>query len=73
MAGIRIYLTEQEQNMLIKYTSEAVGILGEAEDTYEETEKDMENGLGSALYKLYEGRTGQMCYEDYKRKKVQHE
>lgn len=67
MAGVRIYLTEKEQDMLIKYVSEGVSILGESEDNCEEVSRDMKEGLGSALYKINKGRNGQRYYESYKR------
>lgn len=69
MAGISIYLTEQEQDMLIEYATQAISILGEAEGTWEQTEDDLKNGLGSAMYKIYKGRNGQRNYKQYKRRK----
>ena len=44
-------------------------LLGEAECTYEQTDEDMENGLGSALRKLYKGRNGERIYAKYKTKR----
>ena len=64
--GRSIYFTETEIDMILKYMGEAVGILGETEDTCEMTEEDMENGLGSALRKLYKGRNGERIYAKYK-------
>lgn len=58
MSGKNIYFTDQELNMIIEYIHEAKSILGEAEDTWEKVEKDMNDGLGSALRKLYKGRNG---------------
>ena len=58
--GRSIYLTDLEIEKLIDYTGEAVNILGEADATAEQTEIDMENGLGSAMRKLYKGRNGEM-------------
>lgn len=46
-----------------------VELLGEAEDTWERTAEDMENGLGSAIRKLYKGRRGEKIYAKYKTKR----
>lgn len=51
--GRNIYFTNQEILQILTYIEEAVDILGEGENTWEQTEKDMKNGLGSALRKLY--------------------
>lgn len=67
--GRSIYLTDLEIEKLIDYTGEAVNILGEADATAEQTEIDMENGLGSAMRKLYKGRNGERIYAKYKTKK----
>lgn len=67
--GRSIYLTDLEIEKLIDYTGEAVNILGEADTTAEQTEIDMENGLGSAMRKLYKGRNGERIYAKYKTKK----
>lgn len=69
MAGVHIYLTEQEQNMVIDYLMESVTTLSEAEDTWEKVDEDMENGLGSALRKIYKGRNGESKYLEYKTKR----
>ena len=42
--------------MIIKYTSQATEILSEATETAASVDEDMENGLESALRKLYKGR-----------------
>ena len=57
--GRNIYFTNQEILQILTYIEEAVDILGEGENTWEQTEKDMKNGLGSALRKLYKGRNGE--------------
>lgn len=41
----------------------------EASETYEQVDKDMENGLGSALRKLYKGCNGEVKYAKYKTKR----
>lgn len=67
--GRSIYFTDLEIEKLIDYTGEAVNILGEADATAEQTEIDMENGLGSAMRKLYKGRNDERIYAKYKTKK----
>ena len=49
--------------------SDSVELLGEAEGTWEQTAEDMENGLGSAIRKLYKGRRGEKIYAKYKTKR----
>ena len=70
MNGRSIYFTEQEIKMIIKYVNEATNILGEAEDTCAEVDEDLENGLGSALRKLYKGRNWEKHYSEYKTRRV---
>ena len=48
---------------------EATDILGNASDTAKQVDEDMENGLGSALRKLYEGCIGESKYAKYKTKR----
>lgn len=67
--GRSIYFTEQEIEQLITYTEQAITILGEVEDTHDRTEEDIENGLGSALRKLYKGTYGESDYLKYKTKR----
>lgn len=54
--GRSIYFTDRELQMIIKYTSQATEILSEATETAASVDEDMENGLESALRKLYKGR-----------------
>lgn len=65
--GRSIYFTEKEISQIIHYTNEAIGILGEGEKTQYIVERDMRNGLGSALRKLYKGKAGEELYDDYKK------
>lgn len=67
--GRSIYFTDLEIEKLMNYVSESVELLGEAECTWEQTAEDMENGLGSALRKLYKGRRGERIYAEYKTKR----
>ena len=67
--GRSIYFTDRELQMIIKYTSQATEILSEATETAASVDEDMENGLGSALRKLYKGRNGEAIYAKYKTKR----
>lgn len=67
--GRSIYFTDRELRMVRDYAFEATDILGNASDTAEQVDKDMENGLGSALRKLYKGCIGESKYAKYKTKR----
>ena len=67
--GRNIYFTDRELSMVINYVFEATDILGNASDTAEQVDEDMENGLGSALRKLYKGCIGESKYAKYKTKR----
>lgn len=67
--GRSIYFTDLEIEKLIDYVSNSAELLGEAENTWEQTAEDMENGLGSAIRKLYKGRRGEKIYAKYKTKR----
>ena len=67
--GRNIYFTDKELQQIRNYVFEAVDILGEASETYEQVNKDMEDGLGSALRKLYKGCNGESKYLKYKTKR----
>ena len=64
-----IYFTDRELSMVRGYVFEATDILGNASDTAEQVDEDMENGLGSALRKLYKGCIGESKYAKYKTKR----
>lgn len=64
--GRSIYFTDKELKQLRNYALEAIEILGEAEDTWEQTEKDLDDGLGSAMRKLYKGYNGEARFAKYK-------
>lgn len=60
---MNIYLTDKEREQLI-------AAVGNYLDMMSTTEEDLisdvlEDGLGSALYKLYKGRYGQKLYKKY--------
>lgn len=67
--GRNIYFTDRELSMVRDYVFEATDILGNASDTSEQVDEDMENGLGSALRKLYKGCIGESKYAKYKTKR----
>lgn len=64
--GIQIYLTEKERMAVIESCTEWCEIMETGEETYELTKEKMDNGLGSALRKLYRGRNGESTYMKYK-------
>lgn len=47
--GRSIYFTDKELKQIRNYALEAIEILGEASGTWEQTEKDLDDGLGSAM------------------------
>lgn len=67
--GRSIYFTDRELEMIIDYTNQAIEILSEGIETVASVDEDMENGLGSALRKLYKGRNGEVIYAKYKTKR----
>ena len=56
--------TEKEWQMIIDYITGYMETLRD-EEVVDYVTPDLENGLGSALYKLYKGRSGQKMYEKY--------
>lgn len=58
--GRSIYFTDLEIEKLIDYVSNSVELLGEAEDTWERTAEDMENGLGFEVLVLRDRKTGRV-------------
>lgn len=64
--GRSIYFTDKELKQIRNYALEAIEILGEASGTWEQTEKDLDDGLGSAMRKLYKGYNGEAIFSKYK-------
>lgn len=64
--GKSIYFTDKELKQIRNYALEAIEILGEASGTWEQTEKDLDDGLGSAMRKLYKGYNGEARFSKYK-------
>lgn len=67
--GRSIYFTEKELSMVREYIEQATEMLSDGKITCEQVDIDMENGLGSALRKLYKGRNGEVLYQKYKTKR----
>lgn len=67
--GRSIYFTDKELKQIRNYALEAIEILGQASDTWEQTEKDLDDGLGSAMKKLYKGYKGEVRFAKYKTKR----
>ena len=64
MAGRSIYFTEEEINALTDTSTEWCDIMGSAADITPVQER-LDNGLGSALKKLYKGKNGERAYSRY--------
>lgn len=60
-----ITFTDHEINMLIKALSNYYSIMGEGMDTIPLIEYDIENGLGSAMKKLYKYSRGYKSFQHY--------
>lgn len=67
---MQVYLTDKEITALIESAAEWYSMMGDGDkDSCEQAEERMDNGLGSALYKLCKGRKGQRIYGEYARKR----
>jgi hypothetical protein len=67
LSGRNIYLTEKEQKALIDSCSEWCEMMSSGDEEYFNiVEEKLNNGLGSALRKLYKGKNGERIYRDYK-------
>ena len=65
--GRNIYLTEKEMAALRAASGEWCEMMMDGdEECQNAVEERLENGLGSALRKLYKGRRGHTLYADYK-------
>ena len=64
--GRGIYLTDKELSALRDSSSEWCEIMSTGNsDSDKAVEDRLENGLGSALKKLYKGLNGERAYKDY--------
>lgn len=68
--GKNFYFTDNELTIIIEYIENSVEALSKGSDSHQKVEKDMENGLGSALRKLYKGKNGEFVYAQYKTKRT---
>lgn len=65
MRGKAIYLTNNEILALTATCSEWESIMNEGEETAHLVDERLDEGLGSAMKKLYRGREGQKIYNTY--------
>lgn len=65
MRGKSIYLTNNEILALTATCSEWESMMSEGEETAHLVDERLDEGLGSALKKLYKGREGQKIYNTY--------
>ena len=65
MRGKSIYLTNNEILALTSTCSEWESMMNEGEETAHLVDERLDEGLGSAMKKLYSGREGQKVYENY--------
>lgn len=64
--GRSIYPTDKEVQALIDASVEWCGIVGYGnQESCDQVEEKLKNGLGSALKKLYKGRNGEQIYRHY--------
>jgi len=64
MAGRSIYFTEEEIEALTDTSTEWCSMMGDADDVTP-VQNRLDNGLGSALKKLYKGKNGARAYTKY--------
>ena len=65
MKGRTIYLTNDEILALTATCQEWESMMSEVEETAHLVDERLDEGLGSAMKKLYRGREGQKAYEKY--------
>lgn len=64
--GRSIYLTDNEMQALRESSTEWCEMMGDGdEEARNAVDERMDNGLGSALKKLYKGLNGERAYQDY--------
>lgn len=67
---MQVYLTEKEVLALIGVTTSWCSIMSDGdEECAASVDEQLDNGLGSALYKLYKGRHGRRIYADYAKRR----
>lgn len=65
MKGIQIALTGEERNAIIKAVNCYMGMMQDGEGGNEIIEQELNDGLGSGLFKLYKGFIGAQAYKKY--------
>lgn len=63
--GRSIYFTDKELKALRYSATEWCDIMADGEETVDHAQERLDNGLGSALKKLYKGCNGEKVYKDY--------
>lgn len=63
--GRSIYFTDKELAVLRSSASEWCEMMADGEETFDAVQETLNNGLGSALKKLYKGCNGERAYKDY--------
>lgn len=64
--GLQVYLSEKELSAVLDSATEWSEIMSSGDSTsLALVEERMDDGLGSALYKLYKGKNGQQAYKQY--------
>lgn len=69
MKGIQISLTGEERTAIITAVTCYMEMMQDGDDGKELIEEELNNGLGSGLFKLYKGLIGANAYKTYAKKK----
>lgn len=62
--GRNIYFTDKELNAIRASCGEWIEMMSDG-DSLEPVDERLDNGLGSAMKKLYKGLNGERIYKDY--------
>lgn len=66
---MQVYLTDKELLALVYSAEEWCSMMGDGDEkSCKEAQERLDNGLGSALYKLYKGKIGQRVYKEYEKR-----
>ena len=68
MKGIQVSFTGDERDKLLDAVVCYISTMSDGVETYKLIEEELNNGLGSAMHKLYKGLNGERNYEQYKKK-----
>lgn len=70
MKGIQVSLTAKERECLLDAVSYYIDMMGDGDEkSVSIINKALNDGLGSALYKLYKGLRGEGYYKKYEKSK----